>query len=290
MGLCIYSAGICDNKDEFSSIKLATEAGKACLTQAGVNKADVDLLINVGVYRDKNILEPAMASLIQKEINLNNDPKETFATHTTFSFDMSNGLPSFVNAMEVVDSMIKNGETKYAIIVASDTHPSQTKHPNFPYRNFGGALLLSKNGKSALNQYFYKNSGNGYTGLKARTKVQLDGNKVVNFEFEDNYTEKLKEFTINSVKEAVAAKKLDLSDVKAVIASQPCKNFGRSIAEAIGLSGDMAIDTYDQYGDTYSSALILGYKTGIEQGRITKNDKVLFVAAGSGLSVGCCIV
>lgn len=291
MGLTIYSTGICDNPEEYSSVKLAALAGNDCISKVGIEKKDIDLLINIGIFRDKNIMEPAMAALIQREIQLNNDPIETFASNTTFSLDMVNGATSFVNAVETIDSMINTGELNYAIIVASDTHPSQTKHPNFPFRNFGGSMILSKNADNqGIGQYFYNISGNGYTGLKSYTRAQLDGQKALELEFEDDYHEKLLAFTVESVKQAVAEKKIDLSGVKAVICSQPFKDFGKAVMEGIGMSGDLAIDTYDQYGDTYSSALILGYNVGVDQGRIKKGDKVLFIATGSGLSMGCCVL
>jgi 3-oxoacyl-[acyl-carrier-protein] synthase-3 len=290
MGLSIHTTGICDNPEEYSSVKLAAIAGDTCISKSGIDKKDLDLLINIGIFRDKNIMEPAMASLIQREIRLNNDPIETFDKHTTFSLDMVNGVTSFINAVELIDSMAKNGESNYAIIVAGDTHPSQTWHPNFPFRNFGGAMMLSKNSDNELGQYFYNTSGNGYTGLKGFTRAQLGGQKALDLEFDDDYHEKLMAFTIESVKKAVNEKKLDLSDVKAVICSQPFKDFGKSVTKEIGLKDDLSIDTYDQYGDTYSSALILGYNEGIEQDLIKKGDKVLFIATGSGLSMGCCVM
>lgn len=290
MGLIVNQTEICNDPDEYSSIRLAALAGNACISRSGVNRSNIDFLINVGIFRENNILEPAMASLIQREIRLNNDPKETFDSHTTFSLDMTNGLPSFINAIELIDSMVKTGESNYAIIVASDTHPSKTRHPEFPFRNFGGAMILSKNGSNELGEYFYNTSGNGYTGLKAITEAQAGGQGILNVKFEENYPERLLAFTVESLKKAVAEKKIDLTHVKAIVASQPCRDFGKALAEGIGLSGDLAIDTYDQYGDTYSSALILGYNTGMEQGRIKPGDKVLFVATGSGLSMGCCVI
>lgn len=290
MGLSIHTTGICDHPEEYSSVKLASIAGNNCVAKSGLDKRNIDLLINIGIFRDKNIMEPAMAALIQREIQLNNDPLDTFATNTTFSLDMVNGATSFINAVEVIDSMANNNELGYAIIVASDTHPSQTKHPNFPFRNFGGAMILTKNGAGGIGQYFYNISGNGYTGFKSFTRAQMDGQKALELEFADDYQEKLLAFTVESVKKAVNEKKIDLSGVKHVICSQPFKDFGKDVAKGIGLGGDLAIDTYDQYGDTYSSALILGYNVGVEKGRIKKGDKVLFIATGSGLSMGCCVL
>ena len=47
---------------------LADEAAKKCLEKAGHEPGEVGLLINVGIYRDKNLGEPALASMIQEDI------------------------------------------------------------------------------------------------------------------------------------------------------------------------------------------------------------------------------
>ena len=62
------------------------------------------------------------------------------------------------------------------------------------------------------------------------------------------------------------------------------------MAKGAGLSGGLAMDTFGEFGDTHSSALILGYHLAIENRRIAPGDRVVFVGAGSGLSVGCCVM
>ena len=291
MTLTIKSTSVCDNSDEFSSVKLAVDAGESCISYFDQDRGDIDLLINIGIYRDRNIIEPAMSSLIQKGLQLNNDPLLNAMTKTTFSFDIVNGTPSFINAIEVIDSMITTGASKNAIIVSSDTHPSQSKHDGFPFRNFGAAMILSRdNHAKEKPRFFYKSSQDGYIGMKSHFTFQKNAQKILQVDVEDDYFEKLLLFTINAIKEGIDTGQLDLTNVTAVITSQPGGNFGKSFAEGIGLSGDLAIDTFDEFGDTHSSALILGYHKGIESGKIKEGDQVVFVAAGSGLSMGCCVL
>ena len=56
------------------AIDLADDAARACLERGGRNASDLDFLINAGVYRDNNIGEPAVASIIQEDIGANPDP------------------------------------------------------------------------------------------------------------------------------------------------------------------------------------------------------------------------
>ena len=93
MVLEVRSTAVCDDPEEFSSVNLAVRAGESCIAGFSQDRGEIDLLINIGVYRDRNIIEPAMSSLIQRELRLNNDPLATDMEKTTFSFDLGERPP-----------------------------------------------------------------------------------------------------------------------------------------------------------------------------------------------------
>ena len=73
-----------------SALRLAVTAAKDCLHRAGCHPDELDLVVNAGVYRDRNLGEPALAALIQDDIGAN--PEDPHAGgHGTFSFDIANG-------------------------------------------------------------------------------------------------------------------------------------------------------------------------------------------------------
>ena len=62
-----------------SALRLGVLAAKACLRQAGRDPDEVDLLINAGIYRDRNLAEPALAALIQADVGAHpEDPHSAF--------------------------------------------------------------------------------------------------------------------------------------------------------------------------------------------------------------------
>jgi 3-oxoacyl-[acyl-carrier-protein] synthase-3 len=64
-------------RDRHRASHLAVAAAKTCLHRAGRAPGDVDLLINAGIYRDRNMGEPALAALIQQDIGANpEDPHD----------------------------------------------------------------------------------------------------------------------------------------------------------------------------------------------------------------------
>src|ERR1700737_1405566 len=105
-----------------SALRLAVAAAKTCLERAGRDSDDVDLLINAGIYRDRNLAEPALAALIQEDIGANpEDPHDD--AHGTFSFDISNGTCGVLTALQIADGFLRSRTIDRALIVASDANP-----------------------------------------------------------------------------------------------------------------------------------------------------------------------
>jgi len=294
MGTVIKTTSMCiGNGTDDSSIELAARAANECIKISGV-KENIDFLINIGVYRDKNIVEPAMASLIQKRIclNLNPDASQIEMGKGTFSFDIINGSCGFLSAAQVTDAFFKNNKAKYVLITASDVHPSGEKKQDFPFTHSGSAILLeqSNNRKRGFKDFLFKTSDSGTLGLRAYCDISAYGNQSRSsgtVEVEVDYGRRLQKFTINTIKELSDSKLIDLPKVKCVITSQPFLKFTSNFADILGFEENSVLNVYDQYGDTNSSALIIGYHIAIEKGLIKEKDQVLFIGGGSGLTFAC---
>ena len=50
-------------RDRHSALRLAVNASRDCIRNAGREPDDIDLLINAGIYRDRNLGEPALAAM-----------------------------------------------------------------------------------------------------------------------------------------------------------------------------------------------------------------------------------
>src|SRR6476660_10465617 len=135
MGTVIEQVSLTDGgwRTHHSALRLAVNAAKHCLHEAGRNANDVDLLINAGIYRDRNLAEPALAAMIQEDIGANpEDPHEQ--AHGTFSFDVSNGSCGVLTALQIVDGFLKSRAIDLALVVASDADPGHGMSENFRSR------------------------------------------------------------------------------------------------------------------------------------------------------------
>ena len=104
---------------------LCVRAAEAGLDRAGIGASDIDVLIHTGVYRDRNICEPAMAPFIQRRIGANSaSPGRGAGERSTFSFDLSNGVCGWLNALQVGDGFLTSGRARRVLLVTGDVDPA----------------------------------------------------------------------------------------------------------------------------------------------------------------------
>src|SRR6201997_5235601 len=125
-----------------SALHLAVGAAKSCLNEARRDADDLDLLVNAGIYRDKNLGEPALAALIQEDIGANPEDPHGSA-HGTFSFDISNGACGILTGLQIVDGFLRSQVISCALITASDADPGRGMSEHFPFSPVGAALLCN---------------------------------------------------------------------------------------------------------------------------------------------------
>ena len=293
MGLIIEASSIYEGSDDQGSIDLAVQAAKKCIDSGNINVEDIGILINIGIYREENIVEPAIAKLIQKNLRINLDPlRKTPVGKTTFCFDLINGPCGFLNAVQIVDSFMKtNHNIKYALIVSGDVHPSKKQVSDFPYSHYGAAVILTKSsekGKGFRKIIFRTSDDDNYTGVFGYHDIRKygkNGRYNIAVEVAEDYKHRLEDFTIETINEYIKSENLNLSN-SALITSQPTHDFGKRIIRMVGGEEKDLINIYEKYGDSHSSALSLGYHI-IKESIKEEKDKILFVGASAGLTAAC---
>lgn len=285
MGIRIRATGTSRSTDTHSVVTHSGRAAAQCLERAGVRPDQVGVLINTGVFRDSNTVEPAVAALIQKAAGIGldytrNDPR-------TFSFDLMNGAVGVVNAVQVAGSVLSTGSTEHVLIVAGDTHPSLARSSadaEFPYATSGVALLLEQvDGAEGFGPVFTATApgtpaGQAYVDTAAMGTV---GRTLMTVEREPDFEDRILEVAVAVAHSALAD--LDGAFV-ALIASTPSPRFPGRLADALDIDRDAVRVPDLSDGDPHTAALPLAYARASAEGTLTGYTHVLFVAAGAGPS------
>ena len=181
MSVHVLNISLSQPDNSIGYIAHATNAAKTCLESSGVGTDEIDLLINVGNYRDNNMCEPSMAVLVQHELGINLNPLTMPVQAHTFSFDLINGTCGLLNAIQVANSILSTKHGKYALLVSGDAHPSGKKDAHFPYQHAGAAVLLERTESHGFKHFSFNTSStfvgsSGYLdlhehGLQSRTSI-----------------------------------------------------------------------------------------------------------------------
>jgi 3-oxoacyl-[acyl-carrier-protein] synthase-3 len=293
MGAIIKATGASTDPTIGSSIAHAALAAQECLANAGVAVGEIDMLINVGIYRDANMVEPAMAALVAKELGLNLDYVK-FPTHTkkaALSLDLMNGGCGILNAVQVAGAFLTVHRAQSILIVSSDAHPSgRTGVPGFPYATLGAAMLLQHDASDGrgFGRLQVRDSNDGFLGRQGYLAEDgPTGRDRISVHTDEGYAERLLGLTRDAVRDYVVAERLDLAKTL-LVTSQVTPRFGAALAAQLHVD-DAATVRLDVGGDPHSSALTLGYHVGQKSGQTQRYGQILFVAAGAGLTTACTI-
>ncbi|MFE9934283.1 hypothetical protein [Streptomyces sp. NPDC005533] len=297
MATVITSTALSTADGTGSAIACAAAAGSSCLQQAGLTPADVDVLINVGVYRDATIPEPALAALIQKHIGINLGYLRAADKHTAFSLDLMNGADGGLKAVQVSRSLLAAGARRVLVVSAAThppTDPAQAGKAAFPYASTGSALLLEHSDDACgFGRVLHRklSGSRGINGYLPLYEVGSGGRNAFSVERDLDLEERLLALGVDSIRGCLtaeygteAAYAPTALDRTLLITCQPSPVFASRLAQRLGIASDAAVTVQGLEGDPPTSALTYGFWQAQDAGRFAGHDQILFLAVGAGLS------
>ncbi len=294
MSTKIISTGVSLDNTLHSAIKHAVHAANVCINKAGIDIQEIDYLINVGVYRDDNLIEPSIAALIQKQLGLNLDYVKHPVERAAFSFDLMNGGGGVLNAMQVADALFATDRAKYILITSSDAHPASADAKAFPFTEAGGAILLasSDDPDKGLQACSFYSSDDDYVGTKTYVDYQqqgLNSKSDITIKTDINFEAELLNFTFENCRSFLIQNNINPTQVL-LIASQISSQFVSSLGQKLEIPDQGVMKLHDRFGDPHTSSFALGLDcNGTSLSSDNHYEYILFVGAGAGIQCGCAL-
>ncbi|MGH9085395.1 MAG: 3-oxoacyl-[acyl-carrier-protein] synthase III C-terminal domain-containing protein [Acidimicrobiales bacterium] len=268
-----------------SALGLADSNVRRCIEEAGIERHEIDLLVNAGIYRDRNLGEPALAALIQEDVGLNvEDPHDD--AHGTFSFDIANGTCGPLTALQVVDGFLRAGTIRHAIVVASDADPGHHTAPGFPFLPAGAAALCSwREGDRGLGSFRWLSVPDG--GASFRSVVDFDGHaNRLRVDVDPGFDEAAATVAAKVADEVLAGAGLLADDVAVAVVAPGSATFVRAFAEAAGITPDRVVAPA---AGIHTAGLLAAFAEARTHGRLGLGATALLVSAGAGITAGACL-
>lgn len=273
--------------DEATS-DLAVAAGRQALVRAGVDPADLDLVL-VATSTPDYLGFPSTASLVQ----------DGLGAHKAGAMDLTAACTGFVYALETARAFVTAGTARYVLVIGAEVF---SRIVDWTDRNtcilFGdgaGAVLVGPSPEGLGEAWFppslLRSDGSGApallrpaggtrqpAALTARDlAVSMDGRKV--------YT-----FAITVVKdiilEILGNHGLTVADIGWVVPHQANVRIVASAAQRLGLPLERFYLNMDRYANTSGATIPLALAEMDAQGLLTRGQTIVTVGFGAGLTWG----
>jgi 3-oxoacyl-[acyl-carrier-protein] synthase III len=263
-------------------------AAERCLSDWGGDRNDIDLVLFAGMSRTGHVSEPAIATFIAGELQIN-DWIESGSDRKTLAFDIYNGAVGFLNACEVASRMIQSGDYQRALITASEFEVNI----HFPeiklgFVEAGSAVLMemAAEGRTGFGSFAWHYATEH---LEARTILgrYRHGRPLYDPQYRSDLEDLYLESIQPAVRELLAQEGLTIDQIALVLPPQFSSAFNARLAAAIGIPLPKVVDLGQQGLDLFTSAVPFALEH-IQRERIAQPGEIgLVVQVGSGLQVGC---
>jgi len=268
-----------------SALHLAVTAAKDCLRHAGCDASELDLVVNAGIYRDRNMGEPALAALIQDDIGANpEDPHP--GGHGTFSFDVANGACGVLTGLQIVDGFLRSHSIHRAIVVASDADPGHGMSEHFPFSPAGAAVLCGwSDDDCGLSRVSWVNVDGDASAAFTATVGFADARNVLRFTESPDMDERFAAAAAQAARACLDAHAVAPSAVDMVVAAPARPGFRAALSARLGVPVDQISIADDEH--MHTAALAAAFGRQVRQ--LPAGAQILLVAAGAGVTAGAAL-
>jgi 3-oxoacyl-[acyl-carrier-protein] synthase-3 len=296
MGTCIESAATATGRGHWlgrGALHLSDAAARTCLQRARREAGELDLLINAGLYKDRNMAEPALASIIQEDIGANPGHPPQRDRHGTFSFDVLDGGCGVVTAARLLDGFVGAGAAQLAMIVAADADPSPATTRGFPFAPAGGAVLLAhRDGPVGFERFASRTFAEDAELFEAslrwdpRAGLARRGSNVLEIHEAPSFASHCVTHAAEVVAAFLADAGVRADEIDVLIASQYPRGFAAAFARRLGLPADRVPAVPRALTSSHTAGPIAALEAAMTSGRFAGARHALFVTVGAGIAVG----
>ena len=263
---------------------IALPAARAALADAGVEAADIDLLICATVTPD--MMFPTSSALLADELGM---PKAA-------AYDLLAGCTGFVYALAQAYAMVSSGLSTRALVVGGDVLSKildwEDRSTLVLFGDGAGAVVMEPVDRGGFLGFELGADGGGgehlwYPGSGSRhfenpdAFVKMNGREVFKF---------ATRIMVYSAEQILAECGKTVEDVDVYIPHQANKRIIDYAVGKLGIPSEKTIVNVDRFGNTSSGSIPLGLTDARAEGRLQEGTLILMTGMGAGLTWGSALI
>jgi 3-oxoacyl-[acyl-carrier-protein] synthase-3 len=271
-----------------TTVAMGIKAARAALAAAGVDAATIDLVVVATSTPDNTF--PASAVSIQAGLGINQGA----------AFDLQAVCSGFVFSLATVDSLLRAGSFRRALVIGSETFSRildwTDRATCVLFGDGAGAVVVesqllagSRTDRGILTSQLRSDG-------RHKSKLYVDGGPsstgtVGHLRMEGRAVFKHAVAMITDVVEnAFKATGLTADDIDWFVPHQANKRIIDDSAQRLGIAPEKVILTVERHGNTSAASIPLALSVGIADGRIQRGDLLLLEAMGGGFTWGATLL
>ena len=269
---------------ERGNVKLAAKAVAGALEAAAGGPRHLGLLVYSGVYREAFVSEPALATLVARELGLKGSCTDN-GGRSMLAFDLMNGPPGVLMACQVAGRMLLS-RAGIGVVAASEYGEAPVPgHPALGVANTGSALLLERSSDATGFRGFYFASrpehleryhSYAQTDTSGPPRLRI----VADARLQDHYLDAL----AAGVRALLRREQLTLDDFAWIFPPQLSLEFRVRLAAALEVEPARLVTCGSE--DLFTSAAAAGWQA-TRSRHVQAGALGLFLAVGPGIEVAC---
>jgi 3-oxoacyl-[acyl-carrier-protein] synthase III len=258
--------------------EFAARAGAAALGRAGVDAADVDLVLVATLTQDS--LMPNAAPVVAHAIGADR----------AGAVDLGAACTGFLSGLALGAAQIETGRAERVLLIGADFTTRivdwDDKRTAPLFGDGAGAVVLggAAGELGAIGPIILGADGSGAAAIHIAhedRKLRMDGPEVYR-----NAVARMGESTVAAVEGAG----LSLDDINLFVYHQANGRILRALAEKLQLPSERVVDVIENLGNSSAATLPLGLAASEREGRLRPGTRVLLSAFGAGYTWGAGVI
>jgi len=269
--------------DGETSGSMGLEAGRRAMAAAGVEPADIDLII-VGTATPDKVF-PSTACIIQRRLGVSG----------CAAFDVHAACSGFVYGLDLANRYLTTGGATTALVIGTETLSRITNWEDrgtaVLFGDGAGAVVLQMADEPGILSTHIHADGQYEELLQVEQGVSVGyditraGGAFITMEGNAVFRRAVATFD-NIARETVADLEGDLDDIDWFVPHQANMRIIRAAAKKLKMPMDRVIATVDRHANTSGASIPLALDLAVRDGRIQRGHTLLFAAFGAGFTWG----
>ena len=220
---------------------------------------------------------PSVACMIQDQLNLKKN---------IIAFDIGLGCSGFVYGLSIINSLISSNTVKTVLLICADTYnkflDDQNRTCKTIFSDAASSCIIQKTDSNKKVKFSFLTDGSGATDLmENNNNIEMKGSNIFHF------TTKNIPILFNDI---LKKNNLNKKNIDHFIFHQASKLVIDKLTEILKLDENKVFKNYDKVGNTVSSSIPIALQSLKKNNKIKKNQKIMLVGFGVGLSAAACII